>query len=551
MMRQLLVTGIALAMGMPVDSNSGFEDVTAKTGITFRNQNSPTTRKYLIESMVGGVAMLDYNSDGALDLFFVNGAKLADPMGREAHPDKSESIYWNRLYRNNKDGSFTDVTDAAGVRGEGFGMGVAVGDYDNDGHPDIYVTGWERNVLYRNRGDGIFSDVTAQAGVMGGGWSAGAAFVDFDLDGNLDLVVSRYVEWGFHLDLYCGDRKPGYRSYCHPDQFKPIGHMLFRNNGRGGFTDVSKSSGLGNYPGKGLGVAINDYNGDGWPDILIANDSVQQQLFRNDKGRFTEVALELGLGFDEDGRAFAGMGLDFTDYDNDGQPDIFINALANQRYALFRNAGSSFEYISGPSGVGEASLLHSGWGAKFVDYDNDGWRDLFVAQGHVMDNIELTQPSIRYREPILLLRNVRGKFTDVSKASGTIFSKPLAARGAAFGDLDNDGFVDAAINCSNGPAVILRNKGSANAWIGLELKGQRSNRDAISARVRLVAGAGPDQVQFVSTAGSYLSANDRRVFFGIGGNTEAQLIEIRWPSGRVQKLEKVSARKIHQVVEPD
>lgn len=544
-MKVLLVAALALAA-----QETGFEDVTAKSRVTFRNQSSPTPRKYLIESMVGGVAMLDYNSDGYLDLFFVNGAKLNDPMERGARPDKSEPAYWNRLYRNNQDGTFTDVTESAGVRGEGFGMGVAVGDFDNDGHPDLYVTGWERNMLYRNRGDGTFVDVTEKAGVGGSGWSAAAAFVDFDLDGRLDLVVSRYVEWGFHLDFFCGDRKPGYRSYCHPDQFKPISHLLFRNNGDGTFSDVSKSSGLGSSPGKGLGIAINDYDGDGWPDILIANDSAPQQLFHNQKGRFTEVALEMGLGFDEDGRTFAGMGVDFADYDNDGRPDIFINALANQRYALFHNTGSSFDYVSGPSGVTEATLLHSGWGAKFFDYDNDGWRDLFVAQGHVMDNIELTQPNIRYREPLLLLRNTRGKFSDVSKSSGEIFKTPLAARGAAFGDLDNDGFIDVAINCSNGPAVILKNKGSANHWLALDLQGTKSNRDAIGARIRVSTASGPDQTLFVNAAGSYLSSNDRKAYFGLGSNTEAKSVEIRWPSGRVQRLEKLATGKIHKIVEP-
>lgn len=544
----LIVCGFTIVMSAAVAQ--GFEDISEKSGIRFRNQNSPTSQKHLIETMVGGVAMLDYNNDGALDLFFVNGAKLTSSMKPNSPLDKSAPEYWNRLYRNNKDGTFTDVTEKAGLQGTGYGMGVAVADFDNDGYPDIYVTGWAGNTLYRNRGDGTFVDITAKAGVRGSGWSTGAAFVDIDRDGHLDLVVSRYMEWGFHLDIFCGERKAGHRSYCHPDHFKPTTHLLFRNNGNGTFTDISKASGLGNHPGKGLGIAIHDFNGDGWSDIAIANDAVQQQLFLNNKGKFTEVGLEMGIGYDEDGRAFAGMGIDFADYDNDGRPDIFINALANQRYALFQHMGTAFEYVSGKSGVSEASALHSGWGAKFIDYDNDGWRDLFVAQGHVTDNIELTQPNIRYLEPPMLLRNLRGKFVDVSKNSGSIFRKALAGRGAAFGDFNNDGSVDVAINCLNGPAVILRNTGSTNAWLILDLQGTKSNRDAIGATVRVTPKSGSAQTQFVSTASSYLSANDRRLHFGLGNNTQAVQVEIRWPSGRVQKLDQLAVRKIHKIVEP-
>ena len=279
-------------------------------------------------------------------------------------------------------------------------MGVAVADYDNDGRPDLYVTGLGGNNLYHNNGDGTFTDVTEQAGVRGAGWSAGAAFVDYDGDGLLDLVVSRYLEWNFSQDIWCGARKAGYRAYCEPDQFGPITHLLFHNEGNGRFRDVSRESGFSKYPGKGLGIAINDYDRDGLPDIFIANDGVAQQLFHNlGRGKFEEVALASGVAYDEDGRAFAGMGVDFADYDNDGWPDIFVNALANQRYALFHNIKGSFQYASGQTGLAAATRKHSGWGAKFIDYDNDGWKDLFVGQGHVMDNIQLTQPDLRYLEP--------------------------------------------------------------------------------------------------------------------------------------------------------
>ncbi|MBI1792266.1 MAG: CRTAC1 family protein [Acidobacteria bacterium] len=543
----------ALAWMLPSAAGPpAFLDITARSGIDFRNQSSPTSRKYLLESMTGGVAALDYNRDGLPDLYFVNGAALDDPMPKDKPPGKSAPRFWNRLYRNDGGGKFTDVTEAAGVRGHSYGMGAAAGDYDNDGYPDLYVTNYGQNILYHNNGDGSFRDVTAQAGVAGGGWSTGAAFVDFDRDGFLDLVVSRYIEWDFSLDIFCGDRRPGYRSYCHPDQFQPISHLLYRNNGNGTFADVSKPAGLASSPGKGLGIAIHDFDRDGWPDILIANDSFPQQLFRNDHGTFRETGLAQGLAYDEDGHTFAGMGADIADYDNDGWPDVFINALANQRYALFHNRSGWFEYVSGPAGISAATLLHSGWGARFLDYDNDGWKDLFVAQGHVMDNIELTQPALRYLEPLLLLRNVSGKFQDVSALAGPAFQVPLAARGVAFGDWNNDGFLDVAINCNNRPAVILQNSGAGGGhWLLVDLIGSASNRDGIGARLRLVSASGAEQHAFASAAGSYLSSSDRRVHFGLGKSTTVKLLEVTWPSGRLQRLENFPADRILTVREPE
>ena len=530
-----------------------FVDVTATSGIKFKNNASHTSEKYLLETMVGGVAMFDYNGDGLLDLFFVNGAALADPMPTDKGVDKSDPRFWNRLYRNNGDGTFTDVTEQAGVKGHSYGMGVAVGDYDNDGHPDLYVTNFGENILYHNNGDGTFTDVTQKAGVAGGGWSASACFVDYDRDGFLDLVVSRYLEWDFSQNIYCGKKKPGSRAYCHPNVFQPIAHLVYHNNRDGTFTEVSKKCGFASSLGKGLGIAFSDFDLDGWPDIFIANDSFPQQLFQNNgDGTFKEVGLPTGVSYDGDGSLFAGMGLDFQDYDNDGWPDVFVNALAEEGYALFRNNQGLFEYVSRPSRVGGITIPHSGWGTKFIDYDNDGWKDLFVAQGHVMDNIQLIKPHLRYLEPPLIMRNVNGKFRDVSQQSGTPFGIPRAMRGAAFGDLDNNGFVDIAINCNNGGAVILRNQGgNGNHWLLVNTCGTVSNRDGIGARIRLVSESGREQYGLVSTAGSYMSANDKRVHFGFGQDRMVKLLEITWPSGRVQRLEKIPADQILTVREPE
>ena len=351
-------------------------DVTEKSGIHFQVDSSATTQKYLPESMVGGVAALDYDGDGRMDLYFVNGAALSDPMPSGARPDKSDPRYWNRLYHNNADGTFSDVTEKAKVAGALYGMGAAAGDFDNDGHSDLYVTNLGQNVLYRNNGDGTFVDVTDRAGVRGGGWSASAAFLDYDRDGKLDLIVTRYLEWDFEHNPYCGEKRQNYRAYCHPDHFKPISHLLYRNNGDGTFTDVSVKSGIARNPGKGLGLVVNDFDRDGWPDILVANDSFPQQLFRNRRdGTFEEVGLVTGLGYDDDGKPFAGMGVDAGDYDRDGWPDSFVNALANQKYALFHNSKGFFEYASGPSGIGSISQMHSGWGAgnSWTMTTMDGW----------------------------------------------------------------------------------------------------------------------------------------------------------------------------------
>ena len=529
-----------------------FTNVTARSQVRFVHQASPTSHKYLIESMGAGAALFDYDNDGRLDIFLVNGAALEDPMPKGEQPEKSQPQYWNRLYRNNGDGSFTDVTEKAGVQGYGYGMGVAAADYDNDGYADLYVTNLNGNILYHNNGDGTFTDVTERSGTGGAGWSAGALFIDYDRDGLLDLFVARYLNWDFSMDIWCGERKPGYRAYCHPDQFDSVTHLLFHNLGDGRFKEVSAQSGIARSPGKGLGVAMNDFDRDGWPDIFVANDAVPEQLFRNrGDGTFQDVALARGAAFDSDGRSFSGMGADFADYDNDGWPDIFVNALATQRYSLFHNAGGSFDYVSDVTRLGAASIQHSGWGAKFIDYDNDGWKDLFVAQGHVMDNIQLTQPQLRYLEPPLLLRNNAKTFVDVSARGGKVFRTPRAARGAAFGDVDNDGDVDLVINCNNEPAVVLQNQCPAgNHWLTVDTRGTSSNRDGIGTQIRVVTASGPEQYAIVTTGSSYLSSNDKRVHFGLGRNIEVKLLELKWPSGKVQKIENVRADQILKVSEP-
>jgi enediyne biosynthesis protein E4 len=526
-----------------------FVDIAARAGIHFRQETSGTSQKYLIETMGGGVAMFDYDGDGRMDLYFVNGAALQESMnGRR--PDKSEPRFWNRLYRNNGGGTFTDVTEKAGVHGHSYGMGAAIGDYDNDGRPDLYVTNFGRNILYHNNGDGTFTDVTEKARVAAGGWSSSAAFVDYDRDGHLDLVVSRYLEWDFSKNRWCGDESRNFRAYCHPEMFPPATSILFHNNGDGTFTDVSGQAGLIGHPGNGLGVAVSDFDLDGWPDILIANDALPQQLFHNNRnGTFKEIGGNTGIAYDEDGRTFSGMGVALGDYNNDGLPDVLIGNLANQKYALYRNQKDTFEYVTSSSGVGAITALHSAWGAGFVDYDNDGWKDLLVAQSHVMDNIEQTQPSLRYLEPLLLMRNSGGRFTDVSRQSGAPFQVPLAARGLALGDLDNDGFIDAAVNCLNGNPVILHNQGNGNNWITVDTVGTKSNRDGIGARIEVTSQSGIHQWGMVTTAGSYQSAGDKRLHFGLGVEKKCRLV-ITWPSGIVQMLENIAANQILKITEP-
>ena len=531
-------------------SVSSFVDVTQRFGINFQYQSSHTTKKYLLETMGAGVALLDYDNDGRLDIFLVNGAPLADPTPKGTIPQKTDSRYWNRLYHQKFDGTFEDVTEKAGLQGSGYVMGVAVGDFDNDGFEDLYVTAYGGNKLYHNDGSGTFSEVTQKAGVAGSGWSTSAAWVDVDADGFLDLIVLRYLDWDFD-DVWCGEHKEGYRAYCHPDYFKPVPPLVFHNNNDGTFTEAAQKIGFGT-PGKGLGVGIADYDRDGHIDVFVANDSMFEFLYHNNgDGTFKEVGLTAGTAVDLDGRTYAGMGVDFADDNNDGWPDIVVTDLANQRYALYQNNGDgTFTYATQSLGVGTMTLSHSGWGIRFLDFDNDGLKDLLIAQGHDLDTIERNYPNLHYREPMLLAHNTGHGFVDVSTQSGSVFREPWVARGMAVGDLDNDGRLDAVVTTNDGPVHVLHNESSTrNHCILLKLVGHKSNRDAIGAEVKVVTGS-VSQYATVSTTGSYLSASDKRVHFGLGQNTVVERIEVRWPSGITQTLSSVPADQILQIDEP-
>ena len=533
------------------DTPGNFVDVTENSGVHFRHIASHTSKKYLIETMGSGVALLDYDNDGLLDIFLVNGAPLTDPMAKGAIPQKSGPDYWNRLYHQSKDGTFEDVTVKAGLQGIGYGMGVAVGDYDNDGYEDLYVTAYGGNKLYHNNGNGTFTDVTSLSGTGGSGWSTSAAWVDLDNDGRLDLVVLRYLEWDFD-DIWCGPHKDGLRAYCHPDTFKAASPLVYHNDGDGRFTEVSKKVGL-SAPCKALGVAISDYDRDGHIDLFFANDSMPEFLYHNKgNGTFEETGLVSQVAVDEDGRTYAGMGVDFEDFNNDGLPDLVVDDLSNQMYALYQNSGDgNFTYVTKSSGMGRISMLHSGWGLRLLDYDNDGWKDLLVAQGHDLDTIELTNPQLRYREPMLLARNTGHGFVDVSNASGSVFQQAWAARGLATGDLDNDGRIDAVITTNDGTPHIIHNQiKNANHWLTLKLVGHKSNRDAIGAAVK-VTSSGGSQYATVTTASSYLSSSDKRVHFGLGADAQALSIEVRWPSGTKQILKNVPGDRILNVDEPE
>jgi hypothetical protein len=545
-----LCFGSAAAWQAIRDTPGNFVDITAASGVRFQHVASHTSKKYLPETMGSGVALFDYDNDGRLDIFLINGAPLSDPTPKGTIPEKTGSKYWNRLFHQKSDGTFEDVTEKAGLPGTGYGMGVAVGDYDNDGYEDLYVTAYGGNKLYHNNGDGTFTDVTSQAGVAGSGWSTSAAWVDLDNDGLLDLVVLRYLQWDFD-DIWCGDHKEGFRAYCHPDMFKAITPLVYHNEGNGRFAEVAEKMGLA-IPGKGLGIAIADYDRDGHIDLFVANDSMPEFLFHNKgNGKFEEKGLFSQVAVDEDGRTYAGMGVDFEDFDNDGLPDLVVDNLANQMYAIYQNAGDgTFTYTTRATGMGRISMLHSGWGLRLIDYDNDGWKDLLIAQGHDLDTIDLTSPQLHYREPMLLARNTGHGFVDVSAASGSVFHEAWAARGLATGDLDNDGRMDAVVSTNDGPAHVIRNETKTeNHWLTLKLVGHKSNRDAIGAAVKIVTSRGA-QYATVTTASSYLSSSDKRVHFGLGPETVAGTIEIHWPSGISQVLKDVRADQILQVDEP-
>ncbi len=523
-----------------------FLDVAAQAGITFRHDNASSAEKYLIETMGSGCGWIDYDQNGLLDLYLVNGA--ATRVYASQKPLRSA------LYRNNGDGTFTDVTAKAGVGAEGlFGMGVAVGDYDNDGFPDLLVLGYGRCILYHNNGDGTFTDVTARAGVGNSGlWASSAAWFDYDNDGKLDLIIANYVDWSPERNFYCGDRGPGMRSYCHPDDFHGQPPTLYHNNGDGTFTDVSKPSGVGLKGGNGLGVVTFDYDNDGWQDIFIANDHMPNFLFHNNRdGTFREVGYLAGVAVSADGQFEAGMGTDAADTTANGQLDLIVGHLDMQLARVYQNMGDqTFEDATLRSKLSYSTYHMSTFGTRFMDYDNDGWRDLFLANGHVLDNIERYHADTRYAEPKMMFRNTgRGIFENVSDQLGPDFQLPRVSRGAAIGDFDNDGDLDILINnCGQAPQLLRNDGGNTNRWLEIFLIGTKSNRDGVGARVKVTA---RDLVLYDQRKGgmSYQSAQDPRLHFGLGQRSSVDSIEIVWPSGSVTKLANIKSDQIIAVKE--
>ena len=518
-----------------------FADVTAKAGITFVHASGASPDKYMVETFGSGVAWIDIDNDGFVDLYFVNGAPGAA----------------NALYRNNRDGTFKDVTQASGTaasNSRSYKTGVAVGDYDNDGRLDLYVTALGPNILFRNMGDGRFTDVTATAGVAGPAseWSTSTGFSDYDRDGDLDLYVANYVDFRMDENPWCGSRQPGYRMYCNPTIFDGTANRLYRNNGDGTFSDVSKQAGVANPAGKGLGVVFCDYDRDADVDIYVANDLVRNFLYRNNgDGTFQDVAYAAGVGFDINGKPQAGMGVDCGDVDGNGFPELFVTNFSEELNTLYENRGDGlFEDVSQKAGLG-SGFLPLGFGTKLFDIDNDGDLDIHVTNGHVIDNVKLYQPKLSYEQKDLLYENVGGRFRDVSAGSGPALQATRVGRGLAVADFDNDGNVDVAISSLGRKAVLLRNVAPRQGnWLQIRAEGTASNRFGLGATVR-VQTPGKLQVREINNAASYLSANDTRLHVGLGAATTAPQVEILWPSGRRQTLTGVTANQIVTVREPD
>jgi enediyne biosynthesis protein E4 len=503
-------------------------------------RNGATGNKHLIETMIAGVAVADFDNDGRPDIFVANGAE--SPGLRKTSPDFS-----NRLFRNGGGGRFTDVTAAAGLRGDGYCMGVAAADFDNDGWTDIFVTGVRANHLYRNRGDGTFADDTAAAGVKGdGNWAVAAAWFDYDLDGFLDLFVVNYVEWDPAREIRCDASYPGTRAYCHPRYYKPVPNALYRNLGNGKFRDVSAESGIEAYPGKGMGVAVGDYDLDGRPDVFVANDTTANFLFHNEGGgRFSETGLLAGVAFNTNGTPVSSMGADFRDLDNDGREDIVVTALTNETFPLFRNLGNGlFADVAAPLRLTAESMPWSGWGTGAFDLNNDGWKDIFTANGHAVDNVDLLGGRTARQKNTVFLNQAGGRFRSEALPSEALH------RGCAFGDLDGDGKIDVAVTRLNEAPVVLMNRteGSGN-WIRFRLRGTRSNRDGIGALVSIESSRGRQWNRVASSVG-YGGSSEPVVHFGLGEDAEIRNATVRWPSGVTQELGRLPAGRVHEVVEP-
>jgi hypothetical protein len=523
-----------------------FTDVRKAAGIAFLQDGTGTDEKYYLETMGTGVGWIDYDQDGLMDLYFVQSA--ATGIYKPPRPLLSA------LYHNNGDGTFTDVTEKAGVGGKDhYGQGVAVGDYDNDGYPDMYVTGYGSAILYHNNGNGTFTDVTAKAGVADeGGWSTSAGWFDYDKDGWLDLVVANYIEWSPKNNIWCGERRPGYRSYCHPGNYKGQRIKLYHNNHDGTFTDVSDASGVSKPEAKGMGVVLADFNGDGWPDIAVANDSWPNFLFLNNHdGTFKDVSFLAGIAAGEDGRYEAGMGIDAADVDGDGWLDIYITHLDFELNRLYHNnRDGTFDDDTFHSGIGNKAILMSGVSAKFLDYDNDGWTDIVQVNGSMLDNVQLYHSEVPYKEPLLMYRNLgKGQFAKVSDSLGPDFMRPVVGRGLATADFDNDGDTDIVVNVRDDHPELLRNDGgNRNHWLEILLIGTRSNRDGIGASLKLTS-EGFVHVEQAKGGTSYMSASDPRILFGLGKRTKIDSLEITWPSGQVDRLTSVPVDRIIAVKE--
>lgn len=527
-----------------------FEEIAKKAGLNFTLKNAAQGQYRQVELMPGGVAAFDFDNDGCTDIYFTNGATL--PSLSKAGP-----AFLNRLFRNNCDSTFTDVTAAAGVAGVGYSMAVATADFDNDGFADIFVAGVNRNILYRNRGDGTFEDVTQKAGVggvdpkYGKMWSVSAGWFDYDNDGKLDLFVSNYVRWDALKEKACGT--PDHRLYCHPDNYAGTPNQLFHNNGDGTFTDVSRTSGIASHIGKGMGVSFADFDGDGFTDVFVANDSIRNFLFRNKgNGTFEEVGLQSGVALPDDGNAIAGMGADFRDYDNDGRPDLIVTGMVNDTYLLFRNQGGKllFEDYTIRSGLARLTNQLTGWSMGLFDFDNDGWKDLFFANSNF--------PQLnRYLSTLSELSNSvfrnlgNGRFADGSATAGADFQAKALYRGAAFADFDNDGKIDVVVTALNGPATLFRNTTTPSGhWLGVKLIGSESNRDGLGTRICVTTPDGHKLYNHATTSVGYASSSEKIVRFGLGSHERATTIELHWPSGRLQVLRDTGADRILEVREP-
>ncbi len=550
----ILAATVALAAGPGSSPAPGirFEEVAARSNLRFTTAASPTPNKNQIETMVAGVALFDYDGDGYLDVYLVNGAAI--PSLKKESP-----AYWNRLFHNNHDGTFTDVTEKAGVAGAGYGMGVAVGDYDNDGWPDLFLASVTGNQLFHNNGDGTFTDVTAKAGLQGATldgkkmWSIGAGWFDYNNDGLLDLFVVNYCKWEVNKEPYC-TIGGGTRGYCHPRYYAPTHNTLYRNNGDGTFTDVSGETGIGSNFGKGMSVSFADYDGDGYLDAFVANDNTRSFLFHNLGGkRFEEVGETAGVAYGSNGAALSAMGSDFRDVNNDGLPDIWHTAVEFETFPLYGNRGrGDFADWTANSGLARLTSQMSGWGNGIVDLDNDGWKDLFVARSNVLDNISKLVSERKYEERNSIFRNLgNGKFEDVSSEAGPDFAKEAPHRGVAFGDIDNDGRIDAVVTVLNGAVKLFHNASSNdNHWILLKLVGSKSNRMGIGAQIHITTEDGKSQWNEVTTAVGFASSSDSRVHFGLRSSRRIKEIEIRWPSGIKQVLHDADVDRIMTVHEP-